>query len=291
MIAQTSDHICLQGLPCIHFSFALKEQPTVRKPTAKSLILDLLLASKGRPLSAKQAIAACSIFDISVNNTRVALVRLSAEGLIESAGRALYQLTDDAHALADDVAAWRTRSKRVRPWDGSYIVVQAEKLSRSEAKQQRARARALLMLGFQPLNEHLFARPNNIEDTLETVRARLYKLGLEKDAPVFEVRNFDSNIEQRIPTLWNPKELEQNYAQLEKKMRTWLDRFASLEPEVAARESFLLGGTAIKHVVYDPFLPIEWVDVKARERFLSAVDEVDQAGMRIWDGMWESMVN
>lgn len=261
----------------------------MRKPTAKSLILDLLLASKGRPLSAKQAIAACGIFDISVNNTRVALVRLSAEGLIESAGRALYQLTDDAHTLADDVAAWRTRSTRVRPWDGSYIVVQAEKLSRSEAKQQRARARALLMLGFQPLNEHLFIRPNNIEDTLQSVRDRLYKLGLEKDAPVFEARDFDLDLQRRIATLWNPRELETNYAQLEKKMRTWLERSGSLEPEVAARESFLLGGTAIKHVVYDPFLPAEWVNVQARERFLGAVDEVDQAGMRIWSGLWASM--
>ena len=224
-----------------------------------------------------------------MNNTRVALVRLSAEGLIESAGRALYQLTDDAHTLADDVAAWRTRSTRVRPWDGSYIVVQAEKLSRSEAKQQRARARALLMLGFQPLNEHLFIRPNNIEDTLQSVRDRLYKLGLEKDAPVFEARDFDSDLQRRIATLWNPRELETNYAQLEKKMRTWLDRSGTLEPEVAARESFLLGGTAIKHVVYDPFLPAEWVNVQARERFLSAVDEVDQAGMRIWSGLWASM--
>lgn len=261
----------------------------MRKPTAKSLILDLLLASKGRPLSAKQAIAACGIFDISVNNTRVALVRLSAEGLIESAGRALYQLTDDAHTLADDVAAWRTRSTRVRPWDGSYIVVQADKLSRNEAKQQRARARALLMLGFQPLNEHLFIRPNNIEDTLQAVRNRLYKLGLEKDAPVFEARGFDTDTESRIAKLWHAKELETNYTQLEKKMRTWLDRSGSLEPEVAARESFLLGGTAIKHVVYDPFLPAEWVNVQARERFLSAVDEVDQAGMRIWGGLWASM--
>ncbi|MFN7506685.1 MAG: PaaX family transcriptional regulator C-terminal domain-containing protein, partial [Limnobacter sp.] len=194
-----------------------------------------------------------------------------------------------AHTLADDVAAWRTRSTRVRPWDGSYIVVQAEKLSRSEAKQQRARARALLMLGFQPLNEHLFIRPNNIEDTLQNVRDRLYKLGLEKDAPVFEARDFDSDIQRRITTLWKPRELETNYAQLEKKMRTWLDRSGSLEAEVAARESFLLGGTAIKHVVYDPFLPAEWVDVQARERFLSAVDEVDQAGMRIWNGLWAGM--
>ncbi len=261
----------------------------MRKPTAKSLILDLLLAAKGRPLSAKQAIAACAIFDISVNNTRVALVRLSAEGLIESAGRALYQLTDDAHTLADDVAAWRTRSKRVRNWDGSYIVVQANKLARSEAKQQRARARALLMLGFQPLNEHLFIRPNNIEDSLDAVRTRLYKLGLEKEAPVFGALEFDNATQERILTLWNPAELEANYTQLEKKMRTWLDRHSTLEPEVAARESFLLGGTAIKHVVYDPFLPAEWVNVQARERFLGAVDDVDQAGMRIWSSLWSGM--
>lgn len=261
----------------------------MRKPTAKSLILDLLLAAKGRPLSAKQAIAACAIFDISVNNTRVALVRLSAEGLIESAGRALYQLTDDAHTLADDVAAWRTRSKRVRHWDGSYIVVQANKLARSEAKQQRARARALLMLGFQPLNEHLFIRPNNIEESLSAVRSRLYKLGLEKEAPVFGALDFDHVTEERIQTLWKPAELEANYTQLEKKMRTWLDRHSTLEPEVAARESFLLGGTAIKHVVYDPFLPSEWVDSQARDRFLNAVDEVDRAGMRIWTGLWENL--
>ncbi|WP_370260891.1 PaaX family transcriptional regulator C-terminal domain-containing protein [Limnobacter sp.] len=261
----------------------------MRKPTAKSLILDLLLAANGRPLSAKQAIAACAIFDISVNNTRVALVRLSAEGLIESAGRALYQLTDDAHTLADDVAAWRTRSTRVRPWDGSYIVVQAEKLSRSEARQQRARARALLMLGFQPLNEHLFIRANNIEDHLDAVRGRLYKLGLEREAPVFAASHFDQDATLRIASLWNPRELETNYVTLEKKMRTWLDRHQALEPEVAARESFLLGGAAIKHVVYDPFLPEEWVDADARNRFLAVVDEVDKAGQRIWSALWASM--
>ncbi len=131
MIAQTGHQICVSGLPCIHFRFALKEQ-TRRAQThcQKPHSRPVARIQKGRPLSAKQAIAACGIFDISVNNTRVALVRLSAEGLIESAGRALYQLTDDAHTLADDVAAWRTRSTRVRPWDGSYIVVQAEKLSR-----------------------------------------------------------------------------------------------------------------------------------------------------------------
>ena len=145
------------------------------------------------------------------------------------------------------------------------------------------------MLGFQPLNEHLFIRPNNIEDGLDTVRNRLYRLGLEREAPVFEARGFDPEVIQRITALWNPRELEHNYVSLEKKMRTWLDRHTTLEPEVAARESFLLGGTAIKHVVYDPFLPSDWIDTTARERFLASVKAVDQAGTRIWRQLWEHM--
>ncbi|MFN4327350.1 MAG: PaaX family transcriptional regulator [Limnobacter sp.] len=261
----------------------------MRKPTAKSLILDLLLANDGRPLSARQAIAACAIFDISVNNTRVALVRLSAEGLIESAGRALYQLTDDAHLLADDVATWRTKAQRVRPWAGDYLVVQADKLTRAEAKQQRARNRSLHMLGFQALNPHLFIRADNIEDSPDAVRARLYRLGLEEDAPVFRARDFDKDTEKRIHALWNPGQLETLYTQHELKIRTWLERHDLLEVEVAARESFLLGSQAIKHVVYDPFLPEQWVNIDARERFIRIVHELDGVGKTIWMKLWSEL--
>lgn len=262
---------------------------TVRKPTAKSLILDLLLAAGDKPISAQQAIVACSIFDISVNNTRVALVRLSAEGLIESAGRAMYQLTEDAHTLADDVASWRTKFQRVRPWDGSYILVQTGKLPRTEARQKRARDRALLMLGFRDLNEHLHIRPNNIEESTDAVRARLYKLGLERDALVFSAAQFDADAQKHINSLWNPKELEQNYQQFDKKITTWLSRCEGLEPEVAAREAFLLGGSAIKHVVYDPFLPAEWLDTESRDRFLQTVKKLDGVGVVIWNRLWENV--
>ncbi|WP_329670305.1 PaaX family transcriptional regulator C-terminal domain-containing protein [Limnobacter sp.] len=261
----------------------------MKKPTAKSLILDLLLASKGRPISAKQAITACGIFDISVNNTRVALVRLSAEGLIEAAGRALYQLTEDAHTLADHVASWRSRSLAIRPWTGGYIMVQADKLPRNEAKQQRTRDRALLMLGFRPLNEQLYIRPDNIETCVADVRESLYRLGLEKTAPVFFASEFDSELESRIKGLWNITEIERNYAHFQKKMSTWIQRHHELEPEVAARESFLLGGAAIKHVLYDPRLPEQWTDTRARAEFLNVVQELDQTGQDIWLKYWESL--
>ena len=54
---------------------------------------------------------------------RVALARLSAEGLIEAAERATYRLSATALELAGDVATWRTAEQRVRTWNGGYIAV------------------------------------------------------------------------------------------------------------------------------------------------------------------------
>lgn len=266
---------------------ATQYRNTVRKPTAKSLILDLLLAFDGQPLSAKQAIAACSIFDISVNNTRVALVRLSAEGLIESAGRAVYQLTEDAHTLADDVASWRTKQQRLRSWDGDFICIQSGKLSRNESKARKARDRALMMLGFRSLNGSLYVRPNNIEKSIDEVRKRAFRLGLEKGAIIFRAGEFDPATQKEIENLWNAEELKKTYSNQIRKIETWLERKDLLETEVAAREAFLIGGAAIKHVVYDPFLPADWIDTDTRDHFIELVHKVDQVGQSVWRDLWD----
>lgn len=233
---------------------------------------------------------ACGIFDISVNNTRVALVRLSAEGLIESAGRALYQLSADAHRLADDVASWRNRSQNLRPWQGDYVAIKTGKLHRSESKAKKARERALLMTGFRPLQPDFFIRPNNIEESIPALRQRLYTLGLEPEAMIFQANEFSEDIQQDLLKLWQPTQLVKVYDQLSEKMTTWLARHTELEAEVAARESFLLGGSAIKHVVYDPFLPPQWIDTQKRERFIDLVHQVDSAGKSIWQALWQASV-
>ena len=53
----------------------------------KNLILDLMLAVGDKPMSARDAILAGSLFGISENSLRVTLARLSAAELIEVAGR------------------------------------------------------------------------------------------------------------------------------------------------------------------------------------------------------------
>ena len=64
----------------------------------RSAILDLLSPRGRRPISAAAIVAACALFGISSNNTRVALARLVADGRLEKVGPASYALSEDAEA-------------------------------------------------------------------------------------------------------------------------------------------------------------------------------------------------
>jgi phenylacetic acid degradation operon negative regulatory protein len=260
---------------------------SIAAPTAKSFILDMLLAARGRPLSARDAIIACSVFSISENSVRVALARLSSASMIEAAGRGAYRLGPRAMELAGDVATWRSAEQRMRPWQGGFIAVHAGALGRSDRGALRQRSRALQMLGFRELDKELYVRPDNIEDSVDTVRQRLYALGLEREAAVFLASGFDVERAAQIPKLWDGKALNNSYRQLRQQMQVWLNRADDLEPEVAARESFLLGGRAIRQVVFDPLLPEPLVDVTERHAFVEAVHQFDQAGRVIWQRFFE----
>lgn len=248
---------------------------------AKHLILDLLLAFN-QAISAKDAIAACALFGVSENSVRVALARLSAEGLIEAEERANYRLGASALTLAGDVTTWRTAEQRIRTWNGQYIAVFSSSLGRTDRTALRKRERALQLLGFKELHKGLHIRPDNIEDNINTVRQRLYNLGLEREAVVFIAHDFSPNHATNIQHLWDTQTLNHNYQQLTQQMQAWLTRAPQLEPQIAARESFVLGGKAIKQVVFDPLLPEPLVDVKARHEFVEVTRHFDQVGHEIW---------
>jgi phenylacetic acid degradation operon negative regulatory protein len=256
-------------------------------PSAKSLILDMLLAAEGRPLSARDAILACSVFSISDNSVRVALARLASASMIEAGGRGTYRLGPMAMELAGDVATWRSAEQRVRPWAGGYIAVQAGALGRSDRAALRRRSRALQMLGFRELDKGLYVRPDNLDGGVEVVRQRLYTLGLEREAIVFLASGLDADREAAARRLWDGKALSARYRKLRQQMEAWLARFAELEPDVAARESFLLGGRAIREVVFDPLLPEPLVDVAERHAFVAMVHRFDQAGRVAWQRFYE----
>lgn len=251
-------------------------------PNPRHLILKLLMVTEGAPMSARDAIGACSLFGIRENSVRVALVRLSATGMIEAEGRGSYRLGPKASELADEVRTWRTAESRVREWSGDWIGVHCGALGRTDRVALRQRDRALDLIGFRELDRGFFVRPDNLQGGVADVRSRLYKLGLDADAAVFVASDFDREREARARGLWNGKALTKSYVQWRKRLEGWLARAKQLDLEVAARESFLVGNDAIRNLVFDPLLPDPLIDVNERRAFVNAVLAFDRAGHAIW---------
>lgn len=259
-------------------------------PNPKHLILNLLLAAEGEALTAADAINACALFGVRENSVRVALVRLAATGMVEAAGRGSYRLGPQAEGLAGDVAHWRSSEQRVRPWKGDWIAVHLGGLRRSDRVAQRARDRALALLGLRELEPDLFIRPDNLNGGVAGVRERLSKLGLDPHTPVFIAQQFDEAREQQARKLWDGKALTKIYRDTRRKLESWLARADQLEPDVAARESYLVGHEAIRQLVFDPLLPEPLVDVNERRAFADAVLRFDRAGHAIWQGLQSPLV-
>lgn len=261
------------------------------KVNPKSLILELLLAVGDKPMTAREAIQACALFKISENSLRVTLARLSATGLIEAAGRGAYRLGPAATDLAGDVATWRMAEARLRPWAGGYIVVHSGALSRSNRVALQRRERALQMLGFRAFERGLHIRPDNIEHSVDDVRQRLYKLGLDREAAVFLAGDFDAAREAVVRQLWDGSALTRSYQQLHTQLESWLVGADQLALDVATRESFFLGGGAIRQLVFDPLLPEPFVDAGARHAFIQTVHRFDEAGRAIWNRFFASIAD
>ncbi len=251
-------------------------------PNPRHLIQKLLLGAEGEPISARDAIAACALFGIRENSVRVALVRLAAAGMIEAETRGTYRIGRKAAELAENVRTWRSAESRVRKWSGKWVGVHTGALGRSDRTALRQRGRALALLGFRELDRGLFVRPDNLVGGVAEVRVRLYKLGLDGEAAVFSMDGVDEERDARARSLWKGKSLTRSYVQWRQRLQKWLAAAEDLDLESAARESFLLGNEAIRHVVFDPLLPDPLTDVDARRAFVATLVEFDRAGHLIW---------
>lgn len=259
------------------------------KPSAPSLILDLLLASsQSQGLSVAQLVAAGQLFELSDNSIRVSLVRLASEDKVQACGRGQYRLGPQALDLAEAVASWRHVESRLRDWSGDWVLVLSTELGRSDRKALRRRERVLSLLGFQPWERGVAVRPNNL-DTIEQVRRRLYGVGLEHEAAVLVASGLDDAHASVMRGLWDVRTLNSGYRHGRVQLEDWLAHAHQLPLDQAARQSYALGHQAIRQVVFDPLLPDPLVDVVARQRFMASVRAFDEAGHAIWQRFFDSL--
>ena len=255
---------------------------TDSKAQPKHLLLELLLASSDNPLPVSHAVAACAVFGLSENHVRVTLARLAAQDMVLASERGAYRLGPAARSLAQDVANWRHAEQRLRPWNGQYVAVHCGALTRSDRSATQQRERALHLLGFAELQRDFYVRPDNIEQDIAAIRERLHALGLEPQAVVCGCTSLDVATEAAVDLLWDGAALNLGYRTTQQRLKDWLAGAAHLPTPQAARESFFLGGAAIRQLVYDPLLPEPLVDVRERRAFTDVVRHYDQVGRDIW---------
>jgi phenylacetic acid degradation operon negative regulatory protein len=261
--------------------------PTPSAPTAKALIQSLLLAAEGDACPSRFLVAAGTLFGISENNVRVALARLTAEGLAEAAGRGSYRLGEAAVSLGRAVASWRETEARLCPWLGHYVGVHVAALARSDRTAQSRRQRALHMMGFREADKGLFVRPDNLQGGVKACREQLHALGLDATAWVFSMHETCDDFSRQLAQLWDVETLSQSYRDTHDRLATWLQMQAQLPPDQAAREAYLLDRPAVRQVVWDPLLPEQWVDGPARSAMFSTVRSFDAAGRSIWQRFFQ----
>lgn len=248
----------------------------------RRLILHLMLTDIRRPLGVRDAITAGALFGIKESSVRVAMTRLSADGLIQASDRGEYRLGPAARSLAEDVARWRSSLKQLRSWRGTWIGVNCAALPRSDRSALRRRERGLAMTGFVDLGGGLFMRPDNLAGGVENMRKRLRDLGLEEPLQVFGIHDLDPASRTHLLSQWPVEKLNRAYRDTQAQLQAWLERCHLLDPTVAAREAFVIGDAAIRQMVFDPLLPEELVDAPARQAFFETLLAYDEAGKAIW---------
>jgi phenylacetic acid degradation operon negative regulatory protein len=255
------------------------------KVSAKAVVLEVLSAGESiydGPLPVRTLVQAASVFDIAENSVRVAIVRLRAEGLLESPGRGEYRLGPSAQVVNQKIHGWRTVSSRLGPWDGSWAAVFTADLSRTDRPALRRRLRALRYLGFEELKPGLFLRPNNLMAGIEGLRRELAALGLDPTASVFRMEELDPEQEKLAHALWDSPALEQTYSKLHGDLTVSMDRLEELPLNDSVREAFLLGREGIRHVVLDPLLPEPLVDADKRSTMVNVLQSYCDKGLHLW---------
>ncbi len=257
------------------------------RPTARSLLLDLLSTVSRGSVPVRALVRSGELFGIEPNAIRVALARLRAAQLVHSDQRGRYRLGERARAVHGQVASWRARERRTRPWDGGWLAVHTSPLGRSDRRALRRRIRALAFLGFRALEPGLELRPDNLAEPTDGTRERLEALGLDAGALVCRLGGLDAARDARARGLWDVDALCRAYRRRASELESSAARLAEQPRERAMVESFLLGGAALRQLAYDPQLPEELAAARERDRLVAVMRQYDRLGRRAWAGMLE----
>ncbi|WP_151827964.1 PaaX family transcriptional regulator C-terminal domain-containing protein [Acinetobacter oleivorans] len=258
------------------------------KINARHLIIDLFLSSAYSQLTIKQILIAAKLFNMSDNGIRVATTRLLNEGMIESVERGIYQLSPSTKDWAKVILNRKNGIKQTKEWQQNYLAVFTGTLGRIDRTALKKREHALHQFGFRELETGIYIRPDNLAYSFEKTCEELVLTGLENEAKISIIQKFDSKTVSLIPSLWDTKQLEENYEMYSQDIQEWLLNYKNLSLKEAATQALLLGRETITLLMNDPLLPPPFVNEHARNQFAQNVQQLDSIGQKLWQKLYEN---
>lgn len=252
------------------------------RPTAKSVILDLLSTLRAGAMPVRALVAAGALFEITENAMRVELARLGTRGLVERDEGGQYRLAARAAAVQSRVVAWGRLEERTTAWSGAWVGVHTGSLPRSDRTAARRRERAFALLGFRELDSGLWIRPDNLRGGIPEIRRQLDALGFGEGAIAFAMAGLDAATDARARALWDAAGLRADYRTMRAALVKSERNIADLPAERAMAETFLLGGRAIRQLVLDPLLPEPILPASERRALVEALRRYDRVGRDCW---------
>jgi phenylacetic acid degradation operon negative regulatory protein len=207
--------------------------PDLKRMTARSVVLSVLLGAHPAWASAAELVRLTSDFDIKEQTLRVALTRMvSAGDLVRSA---------DGYRLADRLLARQRRQDaaidpKTRPWRGEWTTVVITTVG-ADARTRAELRNDLLQNRFGELREGLWLRPANLDTHFPaeiTANARL-------------LTSRDDDPAGLAALLWDLPAWATTARQL-------LDEIGSA-PDIPGR--FVAAAAIVRHLLADPVLPAD----------------------------------
>ena len=251
--------------------------------SARSFILNLLSTLRRGSMPVAALVSGAALFGIAGNSVRVALTRLRADGLVVRDARGRYRLGPAALPVARRTTHWREVEARLERWQGAWAGALQNPANPGQAL--RRERQALKLLGFRELQAGLSVRPDNLRGGVPALRQELTGLGLGQDTLVFQLRNSSPDDEARFRGLWRADALPRAHRSLRQELEQSALRLRRLPAEHAMRESFQLGGRAIRQLVLDPLLPDAIVPGRERGALREAMRRYDRLGRDAWAGL------
>lgn len=250
-------------------------------PSAPALLLDLLGTYRADlPIGA--LCQAGNILGIGDTTVRVTLSRLVDEGKATRVRRGVYRIATGHSQLVTRVLSWQRQGDDAVPWSGDWLCVHDGAVRRSDKTAWRIHTRALQQFGFRQLAPGLQVRPNNRAGGFAQVGNELQKLGLAPNALVIHAAPFDEATQGRARELWDTQRLQREAENLKAELAASRLRITALPPDLAVRETLLLGRETIAWILRDPILPEELMDPGPRIELRQEMVSYQNLALSLW---------